>query len=69
MELDLKMTVSELMTSHPSAIGVFIRHKMPCVGCPAEAFHTIDDAARMNGISLKYLLKDLRDVIVTGKTP
>ena len=69
IELDLKMTVSELMRSYPAAIGIFIRNKMPCIGCPAEAFHTIDDAARMNGIPLKYLLEDLRHIIGTGQNP
>jgi len=63
MKIDSKMTVSELMMRHPSAIGVFIKRKMPCIGCPTEAFHTIEDAARMNGILLKPLLKDLRDII------
>jgi hybrid cluster-associated redox disulfide protein len=63
MKIDSKMTVRELMMRHPSAMGVFIKRKMPCIGCPAEAFHTMEDAARMNGILLKHLLKDLRDII------
>ena len=68
MKIDTKITVSELMTRHPSAIGVFIRRKMPCVGCPAEAFHTIEEAAYMNGVLLKSLLKDLRDIIKAEKS-
>jgi hybrid cluster-associated redox disulfide protein len=68
MRLDSKITVNELMMTHPSVISVFIRRKMPCIGCPAEKFHTIEEAARMNGIFLKHLLKDLRDVIENEKT-
>jgi hybrid cluster-associated redox disulfide protein len=63
MKLDSKITVSELMVRHPAAISVFIRRKMSCIGCPAEAFHTMKEVARMNGILLKHLLKDLRDEI------
>jgi hybrid cluster-associated redox disulfide protein len=69
MKLDSKMTVSELMAHHPSAIEVFIKRRMLCVGCPTETFHTIEDAACMNGILLKHLLKDLRDAIDTPKRP
>jgi len=68
MRLNSKITIKELMMTHPSAIGVFIRRKMPCIGCPAERFHTIEEAARMNGILLKHLLKDLRGVIENEKT-
>jgi hybrid cluster-associated redox disulfide protein len=68
MKIDSKMTINELMTKYPSAVGVFIKRKIPCVGCPAEEFHTIAEAAGMNGILLKHLLKDLRDVLKTGKT-
>jgi hybrid cluster-associated redox disulfide protein len=65
MQLDSKMTVSELMTAYPSAIAVFIKRKMLCVGCPTETFHTIEDAARIHGITLEHLLKDLRKAIDT----
>jgi hybrid cluster-associated redox disulfide protein len=63
MTIDSKMTVSELMTNYPSAVSVFIKRKIPCVGCPAERFHTIEEVALMNGVLLENLLKDLRDII------
>jgi hybrid cluster-associated redox disulfide protein len=65
MDLDLKMTVSELLTHHPSAISVFIKRKMLCVGCPTETFHTLEDVARIYGIELEQLLKELRGAIDT----
>ena len=61
MKLNLKMTVSELITRHPSAMGVFMKRKMLCVGCPAETFHTLEGVARINGIALEQLLQDLRE--------
>jgi hybrid cluster-associated redox disulfide protein len=63
MKLDSKMTVSELMTYHPSAIDVFVKRKMFCIGFPTDRFHTIEDVARINGILLEHLLKELRDAI------
>mgnify|MGYP003574253030 CR=1 FL=1 len=63
MILDSKMTVSELLRVHPSVMDVFIKRKMLCVGCPTESFHTLEDVARINGIALDQLLKELRGSI------
>ena len=63
MILDSKMTVSDLMRVHPSVMDVFIKRKMLCVGCPTEMFHTLEDVARIYGIALKQLMKELRGAI------
>lgn len=63
MRLDPKMTVDELITRHPLAIGVFVKRKMFCVGCPTEGFHTIEEVARIYGILLEPFLKDLENAI------
>jgi hybrid cluster-associated redox disulfide protein len=69
MILDSKMTVSELMRVHPSAMDVFIKRKMLCVGCPTESFHTLEDVAHLYGIAMEQLLRELRGVIdVQDKT-
>ena len=68
MNLDSKMTVNELMRVHPSAMDVFIKRKMLCVGCPTEMFHTLEDVARIYGIALEQLLRELQgDTGVHGK--
>ncbi|MBN2438757.1 MAG: DUF1858 domain-containing protein [Deltaproteobacteria bacterium] len=63
MIIDSKMTVSELLKVHPSVMDVFIKRKMLCVGCPTESFHTLEDVARINGIALDQLLRELRGAI------
>jgi hybrid cluster-associated redox disulfide protein len=63
MKIDAKTTINDLLSYHPAAINVFIQRKMLCVGCPVETFHTIADAARLNGIALHALLKEVHDVI------
>ena len=60
MQLDSKMTISELMRAYPPVIGVFMKRKMLCVGCPTETFHTLEDVARIHGIALDQLLKELQ---------
>lgn len=63
IQIDSKMTVSELLSLHPPAIAVFIKRKMCCVGCPTETFHTVEDIARINSINLKCFLKEIEDAI------
>ena len=65
MILDPKMTVSDLLVVHPSAMDVFIKRKMLCVGCPSESFNTLEDVAHIYGIALTQLLKELRGAINT----
>ena len=57
MNLDSKMTVSELMRVHPSAMDVLIKRKMLCVGCPTESFHTLEDVACIYGIAFGTLIE------------
>ena len=65
MKLDPNIPVGELLRRYPSTLEVFIRRKMLCIGCPAESFHTIEDAARINGILLTRLIDDLQNTVDT----
>jgi len=69
MKLHKKTTVSELMKHHPSVIAVFIQRKLGCVGCPTEAFHTLEDVAHVNGLDLDRLLADLEQAIRSKEGP
>lgn len=69
MNLDSTITVSALMKTHPSAMDLFIRRNMLCPGCPTESFHTLEDVARIYGIGLAELLKDLQRTINAGGRP
>jgi len=41
---DPDLPLSDLMTRWPVTIGVFIRHRMLCVGCMIGPYHTVVDA-------------------------
>lgn len=43
--LNPDMSVDEIMRRWPATIGVMIRHRMLCIGCPIGIFHTVADAA------------------------
>ena len=62
MKIDLEMTVHELFTHYPSAMDVFVEKKMLCVGCPAQAFHTLNDVVRLYGYDLKSFMASLNKI-------
>jgi len=61
MELNTKMTISSLLKQHPTAMRVFIKRKMLCAGCPAQAFHTLEDVARIHGLAVSAFVKNVED--------
>ncbi|MGD9975811.1 MAG: DUF1858 domain-containing protein [Desulfatirhabdiaceae bacterium] len=66
---DLQLTVRELLERHPSMIRFFIRHHMKCVGCPTEAFHTLEDVVRIHNIAPKALLDNLEALMKDDPKP
>jgi len=61
------MTIKELLERHPTAINAFIERKMLCVGCPVQEYHTLEEVARIYGISLSALMESVRHAIQTAK--
>lgn len=61
MTLDPHITIKELFEHHPRAIKVFIKRNMLCVGCPTEDYHTVEDVARIYGLTLSSLRKKLAE--------
>lgn len=45
-QLDLQMTVADLLTRWPQVIPVFLRYQMICIGCSMSPFDTLADAVR-----------------------
>ncbi|HMM14366.1 MAG TPA: DUF1858 domain-containing protein [Parvibaculum sp.] len=63
MTIDEEMTVADLMDRWPGTIGVFIRHRMSCVGCPVSPFHSIRVACAEHGVPLAPFLAALAEEI------
>lgn len=41
---DPDLDLDTLMSTWPETVAVFLRHKMLCVGCTVNSFHTVIDA-------------------------
>jgi hybrid cluster-associated redox disulfide protein len=48
--IDPNMPVDEIMRRWPATIGVMIRNRMLCIGCPIGIFHTVADACAAHAI-------------------
>jgi hybrid cluster-associated redox disulfide protein len=68
IKIDLEITVQELLAHHPRATTAFIKHRMLCVGCPAQAFHTLEDVVRIHGCTLDGLRNAIREAIELNLT-
>jgi len=65
--IDPQTTVSELMREHPQVIGLFIKRKMLCVGCPSQRYHSLEDVARLYGFDRDEFLETITQAITTKK--
>jgi hybrid cluster-associated redox disulfide protein len=63
MHLAVDEIVDELMRKSPSAIAVFLKYQMKCVGCPIGPFHTIEDACREHSVDRAAFIADVRRAI------
>ena len=57
--IDPDMSVDEIMRRWPATIGVMIRHRMLCIGCPIGNFHTLADAAAAHTVDEAALSAEL----------
>lgn len=57
------MTVKELLDRYPQLLQSFMDLGLLCVGCPAEAFHTLADVAREYHLDQNQLRQRIDSVI------
>jgi hybrid cluster-associated redox disulfide protein len=56
---DPDLPLGALMTQWPDTITVFMRHKMLCVGCLVNPFHTVIDACAEYGLDVDAFYAEL----------
>jgi hybrid cluster-associated redox disulfide protein len=60
---DPDMTLDLMMSVWPDTVAVFLRHKMLCVGCMVNPFHTVIDACREYGLDEQVFRAELHSAI------
>ena len=56
------MILGEVVSKYPKTLEVFMKHGLPCAGCGAAFFETIEQGASSHGVKLNVLLKDLNKI-------
>jgi hybrid cluster-associated redox disulfide protein len=56
---DPDLSLADMMARWPQTIGVFLRHKMLCVGCLVNPFHSVRDACAEYGLNCDALYEEL----------
>jgi hybrid cluster-associated redox disulfide protein len=57
--IDSKALVDEVMRRWPATVGVFMRWRMKCVGCPFGVFHSVEHACEEHAQDLARFLAAL----------
>jgi hybrid cluster-associated redox disulfide protein len=65
-QIDLEMTVEEVMRCWPATIRVFIDFHLNCVGCPIAGFHSIADACREHCVDPAAFLAAVGEVALAA---
>lgn len=60
---DPDLPLGKLMEHWPETIPVFLRHRMLCVGCLVNPFHTVMDACAEYGLDEDAFLQEILDAI------
>lgn len=63
------MTFEEVLSSYPEAAAVFARYGLACPGCCAATFDTVEWGAKVHGVDLQALLRDLNGIVESGLKP
>jgi hybrid cluster-associated redox disulfide protein len=63
--LSREITVKDLLDRCPQVLQLFMEMGLLCPGCPAEAFHTLEDVAREYHLDLNQLLQRI-DMVING---
>ena len=64
---DPDLPLEDLMNAFPATIPVFLKHKMLCVGCLVNPFHTVMDACAEYGLDVDVFYDELKAAL--GTTP
>lgn len=61
------MSINDIIEKYPEVFAIFEKHGLSCIGCRAALFDTIEQAAKIHGINIENLLKDLNLAVNTNR--
>lgn len=68
-EISINITIRELLERFPQLLQTFMDMGLKCVGCPTEAFHTLEDVAREYHLGLDQLFERIYEAVGDNDLP
>jgi len=59
MKITPEMNVCELLDLYPQLEDVFLKHGLPCRGCPGADNESVEEAAKAHGVAVDKLMISL----------
>ena len=57
------MKIDNVVRQYPETVGVFSRYGVGCLGCCAAEYDDIEYGARVHGLNLEQLLRELNETV------
>ncbi len=67
--INLDMSIDDALTAQPRLAGLFVRHRMICVGCGIARFHTLREAAELYEIDPDEFNREVERILAGHPTP
>ncbi len=61
--IDKDMKIEDVLRKYPQTIPVFARFGIDCAGCQLSEFENIEHGAKVHGIDLAELLRQLNEAL------
>lgn len=65
--INLKMPIADIISKYPETMEVFLKYGFHCFGCMGAGFEDLRAAAKVHGVRLVDLLKDLNRAVEDKK--
>lgn len=59
MEIKKDTKIGEIIEKEPDKVDVLLEAGMHCVGCPASAGETLEEACMVHGLDVEDVLKEI----------
>lgn len=60
--------IGEALSISPEIARILMNAGMHCVGCPASAMESIDEASKVHGMNADALVEDINEYIASAET-
>ena len=59
MEITKDMLFGDIIRNNPDSVEVLFRNGLSCIGCPASQMESLEEACKVRGLDVNYLLEQL----------